>query len=78
MQEVKETQVQSLGWEDLLEKEMATCSSILAEIPWQRSLAGYNLWGHKASDTTESACTHTHTHTHTHIHTRNIISKRAY
>ena len=27
---VWETQVQSLGWEDLLEKEMATHSSILA------------------------------------------------
>ena len=31
---MRETQVQSLGWEDLLEKEMATHSSILAwEIP---------------------------------------------
>ena len=31
---VQETQVQSLGWEDLLEKEMPTHSSILAwEIP---------------------------------------------
>ena len=30
-----ETQVQSLGWEDLLEEEMATHSSILAwKIPW--------------------------------------------
>ena len=30
-----ETQVQSLGWEDPLEKEMATHSSILAwKIPW--------------------------------------------
>ena len=30
-----ETQVQLLGWEDLLEKEMATHSSILAwKIPW--------------------------------------------
>ena len=30
-----ETQVQSLGREDFLEKEMATCSTILAwEIPW--------------------------------------------
>ena len=30
-----ETQVQSLGWEDLLGKEMATHSSILAwKIPW--------------------------------------------
>ena len=30
-----ETHVQSLGWEDLLEKDMATHSSILAwKIPW--------------------------------------------
>ena len=30
-----ETRVQSLGWEDLLKKEMATHSSILAwKIPW--------------------------------------------
>ena len=33
----QETQVQSLGWEDPLEKEMATHSSILAwEIPMDR------------------------------------------
>ena len=32
---MRETRVQSLGWEDLLEKEMATPSSILAwKIPW--------------------------------------------
>ena len=32
---MQETQVQSLGWEDPLEKEMATCSSVLAwRIPW--------------------------------------------
>ena len=32
---MQETQVQSLGWEDLLEKEMATHSTILAwKIPW--------------------------------------------
>ena len=32
---MRKTQVQSLGWHDPLEKEMATCSSILAwEIPW--------------------------------------------
>ena len=36
---VQETQVQSLGWEDSLEKEMATHSSILAsESHGQRSL----------------------------------------
>ena len=34
---VQETQVQSLGWEDPLEKEMATYSSILAwRIPWTK------------------------------------------
>ena len=32
---MRETQVRSLGWEDALEKEMATHSSILAwRIPW--------------------------------------------
>ena len=32
---MQETQVQSLGWEDPLEKEMVTLSSILAwRIPW--------------------------------------------
>ena len=32
---MQEIQVQPLGWEDLLEKEMATHSSILAwKIPW--------------------------------------------
>ena len=32
---MRETWVLSLGWEDLLEKEMATHSSILAwRIPW--------------------------------------------
>ena len=32
---IRESQVQSLGWEDLLEKEMETCSSTLAwKILW--------------------------------------------
>ena len=35
------TQVQSLGWEDPLEKEMATHSSILAwKIPWTEEPGG--------------------------------------
>ena len=38
---MNETQVQSLGWEDLLEKELATHSSILAwEIPWTEEPGG--------------------------------------
>ena len=40
-----ESWVQSLGWEDPLEKGMATHSSILA--------MDYSPWGHKESDTTE-------------------------
>ena len=36
-----ETQVRSLGWEDLLKKEMATHSSILAwAIPWTEEPGG--------------------------------------
>ena len=53
-----ETWVPSLGWEDPLEKGMATHSSILAwRIP-QRSLVGYSPWGRKTSDTSE-LLTHT-------------------
>ena len=46
--------VQSLGQEDPLEKEMATCSRILAH--GQTGLAGYSPWGHKESETTEQLC----------------------
>ena len=48
MQAMQEAWVLPLGWEDLLEKGMATHSSIPAwEIPGQgqRSLAGYSPWG---------------------------------
>ena len=38
---IQETQVQTLGWEDLLEKEMATHSSTLAwKIPWTEEPGG--------------------------------------
>ena len=43
---VLETQVPSLGWEDPLEKEMATHSSILAwRLPWTEEPGGVqSLW----------------------------------
>ena len=45
---VQETWIQSLGWKVLLEKGMATLSSIFpGEFHGQRSLAGYSPWGHK-------------------------------
>ena len=43
---VRETQVQSLGQEDLLEKEMVTHSNILAwKIPWMEELSRLQSMG---------------------------------
>ena len=45
---MQKTWVPSLGWEDALEKEMTTHSSIRAwEIPWTEELwdSGYSPWG---------------------------------
>ena len=51
---MQETQVPSLGREDLLEKEMATHSSIVAwKIPWMEEAGSCSPWGRKESDTTE-------------------------
>ena len=52
---MQETQVQSLGQEDLLEKEMATHSSILDwKIPWAEESGPLQFMGHKELDMTES------------------------
>ena len=49
---MQETQVQSLGGEDSLEKEMATYSSILAwEIPWTEELDRLQSMGSQKSQT---------------------------
>ena len=54
MEEAQETQVQSLGWEDPLGKEMTTHSSIVAwRIPGTEEPGGSRLWGRTESDTTE-------------------------
>ena len=45
---MQETRVRSLGWEDPLEKEMATHSSILAwRIPWAEEPGGLQSMGSK-------------------------------
>ena len=50
-----ETWVQSLGWEDPLEKGVATHSIFLpGESHGQRSLVGYSPWGRTESDMTET------------------------
>ena len=51
---MQETQVQSLGQEDPQRKEwLSTPAFWPGEFHEQRSLAGYTLWGHKESDSTE-------------------------
>ena len=56
---MRETWVPSLGWEDPLEKGMATHSVVLpGEFHGRRSLVGYSPWGRKESDTTERLSLH--------------------
>ena len=51
---MQETLVLSLGWEDLLEKAMATHSSILAwRTPWTEEPGRLQSMGHKELDMTE-------------------------
>ena len=68
---MQKTQVQSLGGEDPLEKEMAATpvflpgkshgsQSLVGYRPW--SLVGYRPWGHKELDTTERLHFHFHFH----------------
>ena len=48
-----------MDWEDLLEKGMATHSSILAwRIPWTEE-PGYSPWGHKELDWATNTSTFT-------------------
>jgi len=56
---MKETWVQSLGWEDPLEEGMANPLQYpcLENPHGQRSLAGYSPWDHKESDMTERIST---------------------
>ena len=51
---MQETRVRSLGWEDPLEREMATHFSILAwRTSWTEEPDGLQSWSHKQSDTTK-------------------------
>ena len=50
---IQDTQVRSLGWEDPLEKEMETYSSILDwRIPWTEEPGRLQSMGSQESDTT--------------------------
>ena len=78
---VQGTRVQSLGWEDPPEKEIATYSSTLAwKIPWTEetgsSMRGdpHSLWCCKRSDMTEQlALTYTSIHLCMEVRVQNEI-----
>ena len=58
---MQETRVRSLGWEDPLEKEMATHSSTLAwRIPWTEEPGGLQSMGWQELDMTERLHFHFH------------------
>ena len=53
MQDTQEMRILSLSWEDLLEKGLATLSSILVQrIPWTEEPGRLQSMGHKESDMT--------------------------
>ena len=56
---MQETQVQSLGWEDPLEKGMYSgLETNTTNFMDRGSLAGYSPWGHKESDRTKQVTRH--------------------
>ena len=60
VQESQETSVLSLGWEDLLEDDMATHSSILAwRIPWTEEPGGLQSMGSQRVRHDRATNTHT-------------------
>ena len=60
MQKMQETWAQSLGWEDPLEKGMATYSSILAwRIPWTEEPGGLQSIGLQSQTWLKPLSTHT-------------------
>ena len=84
---MQEIGLQFLGWEDSLEKGMATHSSILAwRIPWTeepgklQSMRSQRVWTrmgdqhtHTHTHTRARACTHASSWTHDSLHTRNQL-----
>ena len=69
---MQETWVQSLGWEDPLERRMATPSSILTwRITWTEEPGGLQSMGLQRVEhdwaTNTHVCVRAHTHTHTHM-----------
>ena len=66
---MRETWVQSLGWEDPLKKAMAPHSSTPSwKIPWMEEPGRLHPWDCKESDTTEQLLPLTHSRSDTKPH----------
>ena len=72
MQETQERKVGFLGWEYSLEKEMATCFSILAWICLSMDRGTWPATVHGVEKSQTRLNTHMFMHTHTHTHTQII------
>ena len=81
----RETWVGALGWEEFLEEEIITHSSILAwKIPWIEDLGGLLFIDSRRvrkdcmpEHTQKKHTTHTHTHTYIYyIYTKNLVGRR--
>ena len=72
------TWILSLGWEDPVEKGMATHTPVLlhGEFHEQRSLVGCSPWGCKVLDATKQMHACVCTHAHTHLQSLNIVAKK--
>ena len=58
---MQETRIRSLGWEDLLEEEIATRSSLLVwEIPWTEEPGRLQSMGSQEPDMTERLNNNSH------------------
>ena len=74
---MQETQVQSQGWKDLLEKGMSTHSSILAwGVPWTAEPSGLQPTGLQSQTQPSDSHTHTHTSIKHLVHTSTLDSTR--
>ena len=74
---VQESRVRSLGWEDPLEKEMATHSSILAwKIPWTEEPGGLQSMGSQRVGHNQVTSTNTMDHGNSEIENARFASSK--
>ena len=77
MQEMQETWVQCLGWEDPLERKMAIHFSIFLGNSTDGGVWWATVHGVIKSRILQSDWAHTHTHTHTHTHENIFVAMKS-